>query len=392
MVDLSNARKFMTQSGIDAWLLYDFRGSNPVLWHVLGAKKHTTRRCALLIPREGQPRLLAHAIDVDVLADFNIPITRYVAWPQLHSTLREMLAGCSRLAMEYSPGAAIPIVSFVDAGTIELIRALGIEITSSGDLFQAVAAKWDAQGVASHLDANRLINQAKDDAFKLIGQSLSAGKPITEYDVQQFIMAEFAKNNLITEDAPIVGVNANAGNPHYQPSAAKSSPIHKGDWVLIDLWAKHPGERNVYADITWVGFAGPEPSAKHREIFGLVKQARDAAVQHLQQAWKAGEELMGWQVDRVTRDVIDKAGYGQYFFHRTGHSMGPGDSVHALGVNIDDLETHDTRKILPGVGFSIEPGIYLPEFGVRLEIDVFVDPQKGPTVTSSLQTEIVRIL
>ena len=388
-MDFATAQQHLRKLGVDAWLLYDFRGSNPIFWHVLGGKKHSTRRNMLMIPRRGEPKLLVHPVDADLFKDMEIAIERYVSWPQLHEQIARLLRDSPRIAMEYSPEAAIPIVSCVDAGTIELIRNMGIEVISSGDLFQAVAATWDAEALESHLAANRLVDQAKDAAFRFVGQSIAAGKSINEYDVQQFLMGEFGRAKLITNDPPIVGVNANSGNPHYQPTAAQSSPIGRGDWVLIDLWAKLPGERNVYADITWTGFVGDAPSAGHQEVFAIVLRARDAAVRRLQDAWRAGEQLEGWQVDQAARTVIEQAGYGKHFFHRTGHSMGPGDEVHALGVNLDDLETHDTRKIIPGVGFSVEPGIYLPEFGVRSEINVFIDPQKGPTVTSSLQERIV---
>ncbi|MGE5609387.1 MAG: M24 family metallopeptidase, partial [Bacillota bacterium] len=367
-MDLSAAQSFMQQSAIDAWLLYDFRNSNPYFWHVLGSSKHTTRRSFLLIPRTGSPRLLVHAIDENLFLPFNLPLTRYVSWQDLHTHLRTLLAGSSRVAMEYSPGAAIPIASYADAGMVELIRSMGLEVTSSADLFQLAAARWDTAAYNSHVSAARLIDAAKDAAFRFIGESLSANRPLTEYDVQQFLMAEFAKNNLWTDDPPIVGVNQNSGNPHYQPTRDHSSPIHPGDWVLIDLWAKHPGDPNTFADITWTGFAGSTPSPEQVKVFNIVTQARDAVVQRLQQAWKAGEELRGWQLDRVARTVIENAGYGDSFFHRTGHSMGPGNSDHALGVNLDDLETHDTRRVLPGLGFSVEPGIYLPTFGVRSEI------------------------
>ncbi|HEX2972850.1 MAG TPA: M24 family metallopeptidase, partial [Tepidisphaeraceae bacterium] len=385
-MDLSAAQAFMQQSGIDAWLLYDFRNSNPLLWHVLGSPKHTTRRNFLLIPRTGSPRLLVHAIDENLFTPFNYPRTRYVSWQDLHAQLRTFLAGSSRVAMEYSPGAAIPVVSYADAGIVELIRSLGLEVVSSADLFQIAATQWDTVAYDSHRSAARLIDAAKDAAFRFIGQSLAAARSLSEYDVQQFLMDQFAKDKLWTDDPPIVSVNQNSGNPHYQPTRDHSSPIHPGDWVLIDLWAKHPGDPNTFADITWTGFVGSTPTPEHVKIFNLVTQARDAVVARLQQAWKAGEELRGWQLDRVARTVIENAGYGDSFFHRTGHSMGPGNSDHALGVNLDDLETHDTRRILPGIGFSVEPGIYLPTFGVRSEIDVFIHPfrNRRPALRTSL--------
>lgn len=391
-MDLTAAQAYMAQAGIDAWLLYDFHGGNPVLWRVLEKRKHTTRRCVLLIGRTGSPRLLVSPLDADLFAEFKLPLSRYVGREEFQNQLRGMLAGCARVAMEYSPGGALPIVSHVDAGTVELVRAMGVEVVSSGDLFQQAAARWSAQAYASHQSACRLVEETKDAAFAYIGQALAGGRSISEYDVQQFILQQFAQRGLGTEEPPIVGVNQNSGNPHYTPTAEHCRPIQKGDWVLIDLWAKHAGEQDVFADITWCGIAGPEPRPEHEKIFRIVSGARDAVVQRLRDAWQAGESLMGWELDRVARGVIEQAGFGPYFFHRTGHSMGPGANVHALGVNLDDLETHDTRRIVPGVGFSVEPGIYLPEFGVRSEINVFIDPQSGPVVTTGLQREIIRIL
>lgn len=243
----------------------------------------------------------------------------------------------------------------------------------------------------SHLRACTQVAAIKDAAFEYIRRAVREGRPLTEYDVQEAMVQDFLRRGLELEGRPIVGVNANSGNPHYEPTAEVHLPIRRGDWVLLDLWGRFAGDEGVFADITWVGFVGAEVPAKHTAVFEIVCLARDAVVERLQAAWKQGETLQGWQLDQVARQSIKAAGYEPYFVHRTGHSLGPGPSAHGLGVNLDDLETHDTRLVAPGVGFSVEPGIYLDEFGVRSEINVFMHPEKGPLVTTPTQRQIVRL-
>jgi Xaa-Pro dipeptidase len=389
MLDLERAQTYMRESAIDGWLIYDFRGHNPVMAQVAGAGKFVTRRNFLFIPRQGKMSVIAHFIDRDQFAGLDASIESYAGWPEMIDQLRTALGDCNRIAMEYSPGGAIPAMAWVDGGTLELIRSLGVEIVSSADLFQVAAATWPKAALDSHLSASQAVAATKDAAFDYIRHSLQAGRSLTEYDVQEFIMQQFREQGLETEHRPIVAVNANSGNPHYEPTQQRHLPIAKGDWVLIDLWARHPGGQDVFADITWVAYAGDRVPEKYQSVFEIVKTARDRVVARLEAAWAAGERMQGWQVDMVARDYIAEAGYGQDFKHRTGHSMGPGTTVHALGVNLDNLETHDTRSILPGIGFSVEPGIYLPEFGVRSEINVYVDPDQGPTVTTPPQEEII---
>ncbi len=392
MHTLDNAQTYMHEQAIDGWLLYDFRESNPVFWHLLGTRKATSRRNYLFIPRRGPARLLAHGLDKQLFEDAGVAVERYTSWTELHAWLRQVLDPCNRVAMEYSPGGAIPMHSWVDAGTVDLVRALGVEVVSSANLFQVAAASWSGASVDSHRRACKEVAETKDAAFDFIAQKLRAGEAVDEYQVQQFIRRQFEQRGLITDHGPIVAVGPHSGDPHYEPSAENHASIHQGDWVLIDLWAKFPGDQDVYSDITWVGFAGETVPEKHQQIYDIVAGARDAVVEGIQQAWKSGETVQGWQADMMARNYIAEAGYGEYFVHRTGHSMGPGPTVHALGVNLDNLETHDTREILPGVGFSVEPGIYLPEFGVRSEIDVYVDPAAGPLVTTPVQQEVIRIV
>ena len=389
MFDLAKVQDYMQASRIDAWLVYDFRGSNPVFWQLLGERRNTTRRVFLIIPDRGAPQLIGSAVEPEVLADFDLKLAHYASWTQMEGMLREQVGSLSRVAMEYSPGGALPIMSWVDGGTLDLVRGLGPEVVSSADISQVALAIWNVAALESHRDACREVAEVKDLAFEHIRYGLANHSMLTEYALQEFISYEFARRRLDEDHPAIVGVNANSGNPHYAPSAVDSAVIADGDWVLIDLWARHPGEQNVFGDITWVGYAGSRVPEPQMAVFSVVKEARDAVVACLREAWREGEVLQGWQLDRVAREIIDRRGYGEYYVHRTGHSLGPGPTVHALGVNLDDLETHDERQILPGTGFSVEPGIYLPEFGVRLEINMYVDPETGPEVTTPLQDEVV---
>jgi Xaa-Pro aminopeptidase len=271
---------------------------------------------------------------------------------------------------------------------VERIRSWGKKVVSAANVFQAAVALWGPGVLEAHLEDCRTVAEIKDEAFEFIGDQLRRGQPVTEYDAQALIMRRFAETGLTTPYPVVVAVNQNSSDPHYTPNAERYAPINKGDWILIDLWAKRLGHDYVYADITWVAYAGATPSAKQQEVFGVVAQARDAAVAFVQQNVSQGQTLAGWQVDDVARNIIAQAGYGEYFFHRTGHSLGPGDHVHGPGVNIDNLETRDTRQLIPGIGFTVEPGIYLPEFGLRLEIDVFMEAT-GPRVTTPIQQEII---
>jgi len=386
---IDQLQEYMRQQRIDAWLLYDFRGNNPIFAQILPGKRWTTRRAVLLIPATGDATLLAHRIDEHQFKKLETTIEWYLSWQDFRDCLARKLSGGGRVAMEYVPGGALPVVSIIDAGTVEMIRSLGVEVVSSANLIQIQVARWSPGARKAHDQASAEVARIKDEAFQLVRDRLAKGPSPTEYEVQQHIVARFQHAGLEASEPPIVAVNAHSGDPHFEPSATAPAQIKKGDWLLLDLWARRPGDENIFSDITWVAFAGSEIPAKHREVFNVVKAARDGVVARAQKAWSAKERLQGWQLDEVARKVIIEAGYEKYIRHRTGHSLSPGPAVHGVGVNIDNLETHDTREILPGIGFTVEPGIYLPEFGVRLEINVFIDPQAGPVVTSCHQHDIV---
>ncbi|CAN5594003.1 M24 family metallopeptidase [soil metagenome] len=385
------AQDFLRRQQIDGWLIYDFRGSNPLLNQLLPGKRWTTRRALLFVPANGAPVLLNHSIDAGQFASVDVRRESYLSWQDLTAWLVRATAGARRVAMDYAPGGTLPAVSIVDAGTVEMVRALGVDVVSSADLIQACLAVWSEDAQREHAKASAEVARIKDGAFDFIRQALRRGQPVNEFEVQQQIVSAFADAGLEFPEPPIVAANAHSGDPHFEVSQASPARIQKGDWVLIDLWARVPGEENIFSDIPWVGCAG-EPSAKQREVFDVVKAARDACVQSAHRAWSAKQPQQGWQLDDAARDVIIQAGYREYIRHRTGHSLSRGPKVHGLGVNIDNLETHDTRQIMAGIGYTVEPGVYLPEFGVRLEINLFVDPTKGPTVTSCVQDQIASLL
>jgi Xaa-Pro aminopeptidase len=394
-MDIPALQHALSEQNLDGWLLYDFHGQNPTAITALGLDGHMlTRRWYYLVPARGEPQLLVHAIEAGSFPA-NVPGSRrsYASWQSLRAALNELIAGLPaspRLAMEYCPEAAIPALSRVDAGTLEVVRGLGANVVSSADLVQHFLCRWSEAQVESHRRALAAIDAAKDAAFAEIGKLLRDGREPTEVGIQRFLTDRFLEAGLEYDHAPIVAVNGHAGDPHYEPSEATPTPIRKGDLVLIDLWARHQGPGDVYADITWVGFCGDRPAPKMERIFRVAADGRDAGLAQLKRAHAAGETLQGWQVDRTVRDAISAQGFGEQFIHRTGHSIGV--HVHGDGANLDDLETHDTRPLVPGLAFSIEPGIYLPGegLGVRTEIDVVLRPD-GPQVYSRIQQELVRI-
>ncbi|MCS7222315.1 MAG: Xaa-Pro peptidase family protein [Anaerolineae bacterium] len=392
MLDLGRVQSLLTEAGLGGWLLFDFHGMNPIARRVVGlpAQGVFSRRWAYWIPPRGEPAWIIPRLEA---GHFQAPlpgrILTYVSWQDWLDRLRSLLHGVGQVAMEYSPQGAIPYVSRVDAGTIEMVRGLGVEVVSSADLVQAVEACWTAEQLAGHRRSAAALLAIKDMAFQHIAQALGKGQMVCEHEVQQFILQQCADRGLIGAGA-IVAVNAHSSNPHYFPSPDRPTPVRSGDWVLIDLWAKEERPDAVYADITWVAYAGVEPPKLHQDIFDIVRAARDAAVRFVQQGIRAGRPVYGYEVDDVARGIITYANYGEYFIHRTGHSIGV--EAHGNGVNIDNLETQDRRRLIPGVGFSIEPGIYLPEFGVRLEIDMYVGERDAEVTTLPLQDEIVRLL
>jgi Xaa-Pro dipeptidase len=392
MFDLAAVQAAIADNGVDGWLLYDFRGLNVLARRVVGLPPdaHATRRWFYFVPAKGAPRKLVHRIEPGVLDHLPGQATPYLKWQELEAGVRDLVAGCKRVAMEYSPRNANPYVSRVDGGTIELVKSFGVELISSGDLIQAFEATWDDEQWAMHLEAAKHTRSAYDVAFAFIAECIQAKGQTTETEVQARIMKHFADNGLVTDHPPIVGVGPHAGDPHYAPGPGSDSPVRKGDFVLIDLWAKLDKPRSVYSDLTRVAFVGDAVPEQYTKVFNIVAAARDAGIDCVKRAYAAGRPLQGWEVDQATRDVIEKAGYGQYFFHRTGHSIG--QETHGNGANMDNLETREERQVMRRTCFSIEPGIYLPEFGVRSEVNVFVDKEGKVHVTGGEpQTEVQRI-
>jgi Xaa-Pro dipeptidase len=392
-IDVAAVQAALSGEKIDAWLLYDFRGLNPIAADLTAVARQSghlaTRRWFYLIPSTGEPRALVHVIERDTLAHLPGKAERYAGREQLDAGLRRLLSGLRRVAMEYSPNCAIPYVSRVDAGTVELIRQMGVEVVSSGDLIQQFAAVWDESAINTHRLASEKLYRIKDRTFEEIRRRLSTGVATTEHDVQHQMVDWFREEGLVSDSPPNVSVAANAGNPHYLPTSTASRTIHPDELVLLDLWGKldHPGA--VYADITWMAFTGRRPPERQTKAFGAVCAARDAATALVQRAFGAGQELRGWQVDRAASSVLRSAGYGNHILHRTGHSLG--ENVHGNGVNMDDYETHDDRRLLAGTGFTIEPGVYFEDFGVRSEINLVVQARDA-VVTGPVQTAIVALV
>jgi Xaa-Pro dipeptidase len=379
----------LRERNIDAWLFYDHHHRDPIAYRVLGLPDGmmVTRRWFYLIPAQGEPLKLVHKIEAGHLDSVPGSKQIYAGWQELFEKLKGILANYRDIAMQYSPNNLVFTVSLVDGGTLELIRGLGKNVVSSGDLVAQFEATLTDEQIKSHYAARDLIDGITAEAFKEIGRRVRNGGT-TEHEIQNWFMEAFHRENLVTDDPPIVAVNANSGNPHYEPRADHPVPIREGDFVLLDVWAKKNTPGAVYYDITWIGLLGEKHSQKQHEIFEIVRAARDTGVKTVQDAVSSGRQIAGWEVDQAVRGQIKKAGYGEYFIHRTGHSIGT--EVHANGANMDDLEIHDERRILPNSCFSIEPGIYLPEFGVRSEVNILVRPSSAE-VTGKIQSEIVII-
>jgi Xaa-Pro aminopeptidase len=379
---------------IDGWLLYNFRDSNIFATRLLALPKHImfTRRYFYYIPVQGEPRKLVHRIEEWNLDPLPGTKSIYLSWRSLEEGLKELLAGAKIIAMEYSPRCAIPYVSTVDAGTVELVRGTGIEIASSANLIQYFEARWDAEQLKDNKESAAHLRQIVDETFGFIRKNIKSNSAITEYDVQQFMLSEFKKRGLVTSSDPNCSVNANSANPHYEPTKEIHSPVQKGDYVLLDLWAKKDKPRSVYADITWMGFLGETVPDEFEKIFQIVKGGRNAALEFVRSSIKAGKIVHGYEVDDAARNFITQHGYGEYFVHRTGHSIG--EEVHGNGANMDNLETRDGRTIIPQTSFSIEPGIYLrDQYGIRSEVDVYISKDREVVVTGlPMQEKVVPIL
>jgi Xaa-Pro dipeptidase len=387
-MDLKAIQAALHERNIDAWLFYDHHHRDPIAYKVLGIPESlmVTRRWFYVIPRDGEPVKLVHRIEAGHLD--SLPGTKrlYSSWRELWDNLQAMLVRFRNVAMQYSPNNVIPYIGLVDAGTVELVRSFGKDVVSSGDLVARFEAAWSEEQIATHYAARDSIDAIVPETFREIGRRVRNGR-VTEYEIQQWLAEAFGRENLVTEDLPIVAVNANSGNPHYEPKPESSAGIKQGDFVLLDIWAKKNTPGSVYYDITWTGVIGT-PSDKQVEIFNIVSAARDAGVKKVQEAYAGKRRIAGWEVDQATRECISTAGYGEFFVHRTGHSIG--EHVHGNGANIDNLETKDEREIIPNTCFSIEPGIYLPEFGVRSEVNVLTRDGNAE-VTGKIQTELVLI-
>jgi Xaa-Pro dipeptidase len=389
MLDIQTIQKALRSAELDGWLLYDFRGTNSLARRILQLddRSVTSRRFFYYVPADGAPQKLVHRIEVSVLDHLPGTASVYLTWQQLESGVAKLIEGANRVAMEYSPGARNPYVSRVDAGTIELVSSFGTRVVSSGDLIQQFEATWDDQQWKMHLEAARHTNQAFARAWALICDHVGTGRELRETEVQSAILEHFKENGLTTDHPPIVAVGEHSGNPHFEPSSSNDLPIKEDDFVLIDLWAKLARPRGVYSDLTRVAYVGAEVPERFAQVFEVVAGARDAAIETVREAFANGRALAGWEVDRAARTVIEEAGYGEYFIHRTGHSIGL--ETHGNGANMDDLEMHDERRVLPATCFSIEPGIYLPEFGIRSEVNLYVDSGGTVHVTGGeLQTAV----
>ena len=387
-MNLGEIQEALRERKFDAWLFYDHHHRDPIAYRVLGVREDlmVTRRWFYLIPAQGEPAKLVHRIEAGHLDPLPGSKDVYSGWQELWDKLRTMVSSHTTLAMQYSPNNLIPYVGLVDAGTVELVRGFGNTIVSSADLVARFEAVWSEEQVASHFAARDAIDKVTAAAFQEIGRRVRNGGT-HEHEMQQWILEAFRRENIITEDLPVVAVNQHSSDPHFEPRADRSARIKLGDHVLLDIWGKKNTPNAVYYDITWTGVVG-KPSEQQRKIFEVVRSGRDAAIQAVESAIQERRKIAGWEVDRAARDSITQAGYGEYFIHRTGHSIGV--SVHANGANMDNLETKDEREIIPNSCFSIEPGVYLPEFGVRSEVNMLV--RKGSAeVTGKIQQELVEI-
>jgi Xaa-Pro aminopeptidase len=388
-LDVRAVQKALRSERLDGWLLYDFHGSNPIaatLASLNDGAHMTTRRWFYLIPAAGEPRGLVHAIERHNLDGLPGAKAVYTTREQLDAGLTQLLHGVARIAMEYSPDCAIPYLSRVDAGTAESVRRRGVEIVSSGDLVQQFEATWGQAQLASHCKASAALHRIKDRAFAAVTASLRSRQRLNEYNVQQQMVRWFDEEGLVSDSPPVVAIGANAGNPHYLPTADAASPIVADEVLLLDLWGKLREPGAVFADITWVGVTGSTVPAEPARAFRAVVEARDAAIALVEESARNDRDLRGWQVDRAARTVLEQAGYANHVLHRTGHSLG--ENVHGNGVHLDDFETHDDRRVLPGAGFTIEPGLYFETFGVRTEINMFRTHHEA-MVTGPRQMEII---
>ena len=404
-MNLQAIQSALREANLGGWLFYDHHHRDSIAYRVLKINPlMCTRRWYYLIPASGGPAKLVHRIERSNLASLPGSEREYSSWKEQREGLEAILKGAKsvlgskgregpkaqlRVAMQYSPLNDIPYVGLVDAGTVELVKSFGVEVISSADLVQLFEARWSPEALASHLEAGKAVHSAVHAGFGMIREAVKSNKGITEYDVQQEILRHFDAHGVFADEAPVVAVNANSANPHYVPTREVSKPIHKSDFVLLDVWAKQKKPGSVYFDITWTGYVGEEVPRRYTEVFDIVREARDAAIDRVKQSMRGGRALHGYEVDDAAREVITRHGHAQHFVHRTGHSIG--EDVHGNGANMDNFETRDDRKIISGTCFSIEPGIYLSDFGVRSEVNVYVE-EGDARVTGEIQQAVVPIL
>jgi len=389
-IDTQAMQTDLLAARVDGWLFYDFRGRDPIAQRILKLPEGMrTRRWFYFVPAKGTPRKLVHKIEAQALESLPGETSYYAGLQDLEKGLSKILGRAKNVAMQYSPKNAIPYISMVDAGTIEMVRGVGAKVVSSADLVQKYEACWTDEQLRSHEEAGRAIDIIMRGAFQHAAKCVRERTTLTEFEVKQWIQGGFEAAGLHTEEGPDVAVGAHASDPHYGPTPETASPIRNDDLLLLDVWGKLKAPGSVYYDITWVGYLGKKVPGKYAKVFRAVKDARDKAVDLICSSAAAGKPLQGWQVDKATRAVIEKAGYGKYFFHRTGHNIG--ESVHGNGANMDGLETYDVRRLIPRTCTSIEPGIYLPEFGIRSEVNVYID-ERSARVTGAVQEEILALL
>ncbi|HKW56708.1 MAG TPA: M24 family metallopeptidase [Candidatus Acidoferrum sp.] len=388
--DINAIQADLRAGKLDGWLFYDFRGRDPIAQRILQLPPAMrTRRWYYFVPAKGAPRKLVHRIETESLAALPGETLYYAKQEELRKNLGKLLGRAKNVAMQYSPKNEIPYVAMVDAGTIELVRSTGAKVVSSADLVQKYEASWTAEQLESHLAAGAAIDRIVRQGFELAARSVRDKKGMTEFDLKQWFLKEFEAANLTADNGPDIAVGPHASDPHYGPTAESASAIREGDLLLLDVWGKTKAAGSVYYDVTWVGYLGARVPEKMAKIFGIVKEARDKSVELIQSRVSAGKPLRGCEVDKTARGIIEKAGYGKYFFHRTGHNIG--QTVHGNGVNMDGLETHDVRHLIPNTCTSIEPGIYLPEFGIRSEVNVYIG-EKEAQVTGAIQKEVLALL
>ena len=388
--DIQGIQNDLRVAKLDGWLFYDFRGRDPIAQNILSLPNGMrTRRWYYFVPAKGTPTKLVHKIESESLAALPGETLYYARQDELHKNLKKMLGRAKKVAMQYSPKNEIPYVAMVDAGTIELVRGAGPKVVSSADLVQKYEACWTAGQLESHLSAGVIIDRIVRGAFEHAAKSVREEKLLTEYDLKQWILKEFEAAGIWAEEGPDIAVNEHASDPHYGPTAESAAPIRENDLLLLDVWGKKKAPGSVYYDVTWMGYLGARVPEKYTKVFTVVRNARDRAVDLIRASVAKGKPLEGWQVDQAARGVVEKAGYGKYFFHRTGHSIG--EKVHGNGANMDGLETHDARHLIACTCTSVEPGIYLPEFGMRTEVNVYVG-EKEARVTGAVQNEILPLL